>query len=80
PRDRVISSLVKYNIQFSENEDTETLHNKLAEFYAQRTLTKMPITLNDQAEGAYLLSSERLSKTTGQILNVDGGLHEAFLR
>ncbi|MFO7446668.1 MAG: bifunctional rhamnulose-1-phosphate aldolase/short-chain dehydrogenase [Ignavibacteriaceae bacterium] len=80
PRDRVISSLVKYNIQFSENEDTETLRNKLAEFYAQRTLTKMPITLSDQAEGAYLLSSERLSKTTGQILNVDGGLHEAFLR
>jgi len=80
PRDRVISSLVKYNISFSEDEDTEALRNKLAEFYAQRTLTKSPITLADQAEAAYLLISDRLSKTTGQILNVDGGLHEAFLR
>jgi hypothetical protein len=24
--------------------------------------------------------SQRLSKTTGQIVTVDGGLHEAFLR
>ncbi|MEJ0091688.1 MAG: hypothetical protein WDM80_18310 [Limisphaerales bacterium] len=24
--------------------------------------------------------SQRLSKTTGQIITVDGGLHEAFLR
>jgi len=24
--------------------------------------------------------SDRLSKTTGQVLAVDGGLHEAFLR
>jgi hypothetical protein len=24
--------------------------------------------------------SQRLSKTTGQVITVDGGLHEAFLR
>jgi enoyl-[acyl-carrier-protein] reductase (NADH) len=52
----------------------------LAQFYADRTLTKSPIRLMDQAEVAYLLSSERLNKTTGQIISVDGGLHEAFLR
>ena len=51
-----------------------------AAFYARRTLTGSPITLADQAEAAYLLSSSRLAKTTGQILSVDGGLHEAFLR
>jgi enoyl-[acyl-carrier-protein] reductase (NADH) len=34
----------------------------------------------DQAEACFLLLSDRLSKTTGQIINVDGGLHEAFLR
>ncbi|HMR71442.1 MAG TPA: SDR family oxidoreductase [Rubrivivax sp.] len=39
-----------------------------------------PITPADQAEAAFLLISDRLSKTTGQILSVDGGLHEAFLR
>ena len=80
PRDRVISSLTKYNIRFDESESTEALRDKLALFYAQRTLTKLPITLADQAEMAYLLSSSKFSKTTGQIISVDGGLHEAFLR
>lgn len=80
PRDRVISSLTKYNIAFDESESTEALRDKLALFYAQRTLTKSPITLADQAEVAYLLSSSKFSKTTGQIISVDGGLHEAFLR
>ncbi len=80
PRDRVISSLTKYNISFDESESTESLRDKLAVFYAQRTLTKLPITLADQAEVAYLLSSSKFSKTTGQIISVDGGLHEAFLR
>jgi rhamnulose-1-phosphate aldolase/alcohol dehydrogenase len=80
PRERVISSLSKYKIPFDESETTEELRSKLADFYAQRTLTKAPITLADQAEVAYLLSSSKFSKTTGQILTVDGGLHEAFLR
>lgn len=80
PRDRVISSLTKYNIPFDESDSTESLRDKLADFYAQRTLTKSPITLSDQAEVAYLLSSNKFSKTTGQIISVDGGLHEAFLR
>ncbi len=80
PRDRVISSLTKYDIPFDESESTEALRDKLAVFYAQRTLTKSPITLADQAEVAYLLSSSKFSKTTGQIISVDGGLHEAFLR
>jgi rhamnulose-1-phosphate aldolase/alcohol dehydrogenase len=80
PRERVISSLTKYNIKFDESESTETLRDKLALFYAQRTLTKSPITLADQAEVAYLLSSSKFNKTTGQIISVDGGLHEAFLR
>jgi len=80
PRDRVISSLIKYEIPFDAEAETEILRQKLAHFYAQRTLTKSPIRLDDQAEAAYLLASERLSKTTGQIISVDGGLHEAFLR
>jgi len=80
PRDRVISSLTKYNIPFDESESTEALRDKPTAFYAQRTLTKSPITLADQAEMAYLLSSSKFSKTTGQIIGVAGGLHEAFLR
>jgi rhamnulose-1-phosphate aldolase/alcohol dehydrogenase len=80
PRDRVIGSLAKYNIPYTDDEATESLVKKLAQFYADRTLTKSPITPADQAEAYFLLVSQRLSKTTGQIITVDGGLHEAFLR
>ncbi len=80
PRDRVIGSLAKYSIPYSEDELTESLVNKLAQFYADRTLTKSPITPADQAEAYFLLLSSRLSKTTGQVITVDGGLYEAFLR
>ena len=80
PRKRVVSSLIKYELPFDESEETDALRERLAEFYAQRTLTKQSILPEDQAEAAYLLLSGALAKTTGQILNVDGGLVEAFLR
>jgi NAD(P)-dependent dehydrogenase (short-subunit alcohol dehydrogenase family) len=80
PRDRVISSLTKYQVPFSPDETTEILVAKLARFYADRSLLKDPITPSDQAEAYFLLLSDRLSKTTGQVIAVDGGLPEAFLR
>ena len=80
PRERVIASLAKYKISYTENEPTESLTTKLAQFYANRTLTKRPITPADQAEAFFLLLTKRLSKTTGQVITVDGGLHEAFMR
>jgi NAD(P)-dependent dehydrogenase (short-subunit alcohol dehydrogenase family) len=80
PRGRVIGSLAKYNIPYSEDEPTEELTRKLARFYADRILLKRPITPADQAEAIFLLLSGRLRQTTGQIISVDGGLHEAFLR
>jgi len=80
PRDRVIGSLAKYAIPYTDDEATESLVTKLAQFYADRTLTKAPITPADQAEAYFLLVTNRLSKTTGQVITVDGGLHEAFLR
>jgi len=80
PRDRVISSLTKYQVPFSEEESTDTLVSKLSRFYADRSLLKDPITPADQAEAYFLLLSDRLSKTSGQVIAVDGGLPEAFLR
>jgi rhamnulose-1-phosphate aldolase/alcohol dehydrogenase len=80
PRDRVIASLTKYKISYSETESDEALRAKLCQFYAERTLTKQSITVEDQAEAIFLFLSNRLGKTTGQILAVDGGLQEAFLR
>ena len=75
-----MSGLQKYELPFDETEDTDALRDRLAAFYAERTLTKQAILPEDQAEAAYLLMSGALAKTTGQILNVDGGLVEAFLR
>lgn len=80
PRKRVIGSLAKYHIAYREDESTESLTAKLAQFYAERTLTKSPITPGDVAEACVLLIGGRLSKTTGQVITVDGGLSEAFLR
>lgn len=80
PQDRVIRSLTQYGVPFDEAESTEALRDKLAAFYAKRTLTQSPVTLEDQAEMAYLLISSKFRKTTGQIICVDGGLQEAFLR
>jgi rhamnulose-1-phosphate aldolase/alcohol dehydrogenase len=80
PRDRVIASLTKYAIPFSEDEETDALREKLAAFYAKRSLTQSPIEPEDQAEAIFLLVSNRLAKTTGHVIPVDGGLQDGFLR
>jgi rhamnose utilization protein RhaD (predicted bifunctional aldolase and dehydrogenase)/NAD(P)-dependent dehydrogenase (short-subunit alcohol dehydrogenase family) len=80
PRDRVVESLRKYNIKFSEDESTEELRDRLADFYAQRTLTRQPIFPQDCANAIVWLAGDQSAKTTGHIIPVDGGLTEAFLR
>jgi len=80
PRDRVIQSLEKYKIGFHDSEPTEELRTKLADFYAQRTLTKRPILPQDCAAAIVWLAGDQSAKTTGHVIPVDGGLSEAFLR
>ena len=80
PRDRVIASLTKYEIPFSESESDDELREKLAAFYAKRSLTQTPIEPDDQAEAIFLLLSSRLTKTTGHVIPVDGGLQDGFMR
>ena len=80
PRERVIQSLQRYKIEFSEKESTEELRSKLADFYAQRTLTKRPILPQDCANAIVWLAGDQSGKTTGHVIPVDGGLTEAFLR
>ncbi len=80
PRHRVVASLKKYGISFDEGETTEALVQKLARFYADRTLTHKPIRPIDVVEAGYFLLSPRASRTTGHLIPVDGGLKEAFLR
>jgi rhamnose utilization protein RhaD (predicted bifunctional aldolase and dehydrogenase) len=80
PRDRVIVALKKYSIAFEESESTEELRDKLAQFYAQRTITRRPILPIDNANAICWLAGDQSAKTTGHVIPVDGGLPEAFLR
>jgi rhamnose utilization protein RhaD (predicted bifunctional aldolase and dehydrogenase)/NAD(P)-dependent dehydrogenase (short-subunit alcohol dehydrogenase family) len=80
PRDRVMQSLQKYNIAYSESESTDQLRDKLADFYARRTLIRRPITPEACAAAIVWLASDESARTTGHVIPVDGGLPDAFLR
>jgi NAD(P)-dependent dehydrogenase (short-subunit alcohol dehydrogenase family) len=80
PGPRVKASLAKYGIAFSDRDSEEALRAKLAGFYADRALLQKPVEPEDLAEAVFLLVSQRLPKTTGHILPVDGGLRDGFLR
>ena len=80
PRDRVMQSLDKYGLGYSASESDDELRNKLAQFYAQRTLLKQAITPELCAVAMVWLASEQSARTTGHVIPVDGGLSEAFLR
>ena len=80
PRDRVQASLTKYGIAWADAESTDELRNKLARFYAGRTLLRQPITPEMCAEAILWLAGAQSGRTTGHIIPVDGGLPEAFLR
>ena len=80
PRDRVLASLAKYGIPHSQTETTDELRDRLARFYAKRTLTQEPIEPRDCAEAILFLAGEHTGCTSGHLFPVDGGLTEAFLR
>jgi rhamnose utilization protein RhaD (predicted bifunctional aldolase and dehydrogenase)/NAD(P)-dependent dehydrogenase (short-subunit alcohol dehydrogenase family) len=80
PRDRVKASLSKYNLAFEESESDDELRNKLAHFYAKRTLTHIPIDPKDNAEAILFIGGPKAPVTSGHLIPVDGGLPEAYLR
>lgn len=80
PRERVMASLDKYKIAYDSAGSDDDLRNRLAEFYAQRTLTHQPIDPVDCAHAMLFLASPVTHCTSGHIFPVDGGLTEAFLR
>jgi rhamnose utilization protein RhaD (predicted bifunctional aldolase and dehydrogenase)/NAD(P)-dependent dehydrogenase (short-subunit alcohol dehydrogenase family) len=80
PRDRVKASLTKYHIPFDESSSDDELRNKLAQFYAKRTLTHQPIDPKDCAAAILFLAGPQAPCTTGHLIPVDGGLTEAYLR
>jgi rhamnulose-1-phosphate aldolase/alcohol dehydrogenase len=54
--------------------------DKLPEYYAQRTLLNEVILPDDIADACFVLVSGMLNKSTGNVINVDGGLPAAFVR
>lgn len=52
----------------------------LPQYYANRTLLKESVKVSDIADAAFVLVSGLLDKTTGNMINVDGGLAAAFPR
>jgi NAD(P)-dependent dehydrogenase (short-subunit alcohol dehydrogenase family) len=54
--------------------------DKLAQHYAQRTLLNVEVLPEDIAEAALCFVGGALSKTTGAMLAVDGGIAAAFPR
>jgi len=80
PRDRVLASLAKYKIDHDPAASTESLRDVLAAFYAKRTLTGHTVTLESQVRAITAFLDGDFGKTTGQIVNVDGGQAAAFLR
>ncbi len=80
PRDRVMANLSKYNIEFSDEDSTEKLVDKLSQFYAARTLTNKAVRPLDVAEVLYFLTSDKSDRISGHIIPVDAGLKDAFLR
>lgn len=73
PRERVIALLARHEVAHRESETDEALREKLARFYAERTLVQSPVLPADVAEALFLLLGDRLGKTTGHIIAVDGG-------
>ena len=80
PRERVLASLAKYKIDHDPSASTEVLRDNLAAFYAKRTLTGKPVSLDSQVRAITAFMNGDFAKSTGQIVNVDGGQAAAFLR
>jgi rhamnulose-1-phosphate aldolase/alcohol dehydrogenase len=53
---------------------------ELEEFYRKRTALKVRVTAEDVAEAVFFFASRRSSKSTGNLLNVDGGVSAAYPR
>jgi enoyl-[acyl-carrier-protein] reductase (NADH) len=53
---------------------------ELPAFYAKRTLLNESILTEDIANACFVFVSGLLNKSTGNVLNVDGGVAAAFVR
>jgi len=54
--------------------------DQLEEHYRERTTLKVNVLPEDVAEAVLFLASERAAKSTGNIINVDGGVAASYPR
>jgi len=54
--------------------------SELEAFYRERTTLKVNVEPEDVAEAVLFFASDRSAKSTGNILNVDGGVAAAYPR
>ena len=54
--------------------------DELEDFYRDRTTLRVAVYSEDIAEAALFLASDRSAKTTGNVINVDGGVAAAYPR
>jgi rhamnose utilization protein RhaD (predicted bifunctional aldolase and dehydrogenase)/NAD(P)-dependent dehydrogenase (short-subunit alcohol dehydrogenase family) len=79
-RERVLTSLRKYDIAFDAGASDDELSALLAQFYARRALTLKSVHPDDCARAMLFLAGPQARCTTGHLIPVDGGLTDAFLR
>jgi len=53
---------------------------ELEDYYLQRCILKVPVYPENIAEAILFFASSRSDRTTGGVLNVDGGVNQAFMR
>jgi len=53
---------------------------ELEDYYLQRCLLKVPVYPEHVADAILFFASSRSSRTTGGVINVDGGVGPAFMR
>ena len=78
PRDGVADEVQHRRLRRRRRDDE--LRNVLAQFYAKRTLTHVPIDPKDCAEAILFLGGPHAPLHDGALIPVDGGLTEAYLR
>ena len=78
PRDRVIASLTKYNIPFSEVESDDSAARQAGPLLRRPHADQVADHAGRPGGGVFPAVQPAAGKTTGQVITVDGGLTRRF--
>ena len=80
PRDRVIASLAKYGHRVQRGRVDRGAARQACRLLREALADSVADRAGRSGRGDLLLVSQRLAKTTGHVIPVDGGLQDGFLR